>query len=184
MNEINRLTGRDYKLFNYYGATDATDVVVAMGSGTETLKEAVDYLNANGKKVGVISVHLFRPFSAKHLLAALPETARRIAVLDRTKESGSVGEPLYLDVKAVLTSSGRSFDCIVGGRYGLSSKNTTPGMMVSVFENLESEAPLNSFTVGIYDDVTHLSLPWHEVQVSKPGELHLLCAERRLCGGA
>ena len=171
MNEINRLTGRDYKLFNYYGATDATDVVVAMGSGTETLKEAVDYLNANGKKVGVISVHLFRPFSAKHLLAALPETARRIAVLDRTKESGSVGEPLYLDVKAVLTSSGRSFDCIVGGRYGLSSKNTTPGMMVSVFENLESEAPLNSFTVGIYDDVTHLSLPWHEIQVSKPGEI-------------
>ena len=171
MEEINKLTGRDYKLFNYYGAEDATDVVVAMGSMTETLKDTVDYLNKHGRKVGVVVVHLYRPFSAKHMLAAFPASVRRVAVLDRTKESGSVGEPLYLDVKAVLSEARPEIETIVGGRAGLSSKDTTPGMMVSVFDNLAAAEPKNGFTVGIVDDVTFKSLPWEEIILDKPGEM-------------
>ncbi|MCI8399995.1 MAG: pyruvate:ferredoxin (flavodoxin) oxidoreductase [Oscillibacter sp.] len=171
MDEINKLTGRNYKLFDYYGAPDATEVAVAMGSGAETMRETVDYLNAQGRKVGMISVHLFRPFSAKHLLAVLPETVKKVAVLDRTKESGSVGEPLYLDVKAVLTSSGRQFDAIVGGRFGLAGKDTTPSQIIAVFDNLDQPEPKNGFTIGIEDDVTFTSLPTKDVLIPKEGEI-------------
>ena len=170
MNEINKLTGRYYKLFNYYGAPDATEVAIAMGSGTEALIETVDYLNKMGRKVGVISVHLFRPFSAKHLLAVLPETVKRVAVLDRTKESGSVGEPLYMDVKSVLADSGRDIEVVLGGRFGLSGKNTTPSHLVAVYDNLVSDAPKNGFTVSINDDVTNTSLAWNKIDLQKEGE--------------
>lgn len=169
MDKINAMTGRSYAPFEYYGAPDATECVFVMGSGAETLRETVDYLNANGRKVGVISVHLFRPFSAKYLLKVLPETVTKVAVLDRTKESGSVGEPLFLDVKAVLADSGRHFDAVVGGRFGLSGKDTTPGMMKSVFDNLSSDQPKTNFTVGIVDDVTFTSLPFEEINTDKPG---------------
>ncbi len=171
MDEINKLTGRNYKLFDYYGAPDATEVVVVMGSGAETARETVDYLNKQGRKVGMISVHLFRPFSAKHFLAVLPETVKKVAVLDRTKESGSVGEPLYLDVKAVLTSSGRSFDAIVGGRFGLAAKDTTPSQIIAVYENLDAAEPKNGFTIGINDDVTFTSLPCKDILLPKEGEV-------------
>ncbi len=169
MNEINKLTGRNYKLYDYYGAEDATEIVVAMGSGTETLRETVDYLNANGRKVGMVSVHLFRPFSAKHFMAVIPETVKKVAVLDRTKESGAVGEPLYLDVKAVLTASGRQYDAIVGGRFGLSGKNTTPSHLVSVYDMLVNQ-PKDNFTISIVDDVTGTSLPWKKIDLHKAGE--------------
>ena len=171
MDEINKITGRNYKLYDYYGAPDATEVAVAMGSGTETMREVVDELNCRGRKVGMISVHLFRPFSAKHFLSVLPETVKKVAVLDRTKESGSVGEPLYLDVKAVLDDSGRSFSAVVGGRYGLAGKDTTPGQIVAVYDNLSQDAPKTNFTIGIVDDVTHTSLPYHEVTIDKPHEI-------------
>ncbi|MDO5443139.1 MAG: pyruvate:ferredoxin (flavodoxin) oxidoreductase [Bacteroidia bacterium] len=157
MQEINRITGRDYHLFNYYGAPDATDVIVAMGSVAGTVKEAVDYLNAQGKKVGFIQVHLYRPFSAEHLFSVLPDSVSRIAVLDRTKEPGSIGEPLYEDICTALSRMGRSAK-VIGGRYGLSSKDTDPGQILAVFANLASESPKNGFTIGINDDVTHLSL--------------------------
>ncbi len=171
MDEINKLTGRNYKLFDYYGAPDAEEVVVVMGSGAETARETVDYLMSQGRKVGMISVHLFRPFSAKHFLAVLPETVRKVAVLDRTKESGSVGEPLYLDVKAVLTGSGRSFDTIVGGRFGLAAKDTTPSQIIAVYDNLEQAEPKNGFTIGIVDDVTFTSLPCKDIILPKEGEI-------------
>ncbi len=171
MDEINKLTGRNYKLFDYYGAPDAVEVAVAMGSGAETMRETVDYLNAQGRKVGMISVHLYRPFSAKHLLAVLPETVKKVAVLDRTKESGSVGEPLYLDVKAVLTNSGRKFDAIVGGRFGLAGKDTTPSQIIAVYDNLDQTEPKNGFTIGIVDDVTFTSLPVKDVLIPKEGEI-------------
>ena len=171
MDEINKITGRNYKLYDYYGAPDATEVAVAMGSVTETMREVVDELNRCGRKVGMISVHLFRPFSAKHFLSVLPETVKKVAVLDRTKESGSVGEPLYLDVKAVLDDSGRSFSAVVGGRYGLAGKDTTPGQIVAVYDNLSQDAPKTNFTIGIVDDVTHTSLPYHEVTIDKPHEI-------------
>ena len=171
MDEINKITGRNYKLYEYYGAPDATEVAVAMGSVTETMREVVDELNSQGRKVGMISVHLFRPFSAKHFLSVLPETVKKVAVLDRTKESGSVGEPLYLDVKAVLDDSGRSFSSVVGGRYGLAGKDTTPGQIVAVYDNLAQDAPKTNFTIGIVDDVTHTSLPYHEVAINKPHEI-------------
>lgn len=157
MNEINKLTGRDYKLFNYYGAEDAENIVIAMGSITETIKETVDYLTAKGEKVGLLHVHLYRPFSAKHFLGALPKSVKRIAVLDRTKEPGATGEPLYLDVKDVLYGT-ENAPIVVGGRYGLSSKDTGPKHIVSVFENLKQAEPKNGFTVGIVDDVTYTSL--------------------------
>ena len=171
MDEINKLTGRNYKLFDYYGADDAEEVVVVMGSGAETARETVDYLMSQGRKVGMISVHLFRPFSAKHFLAVLPETVKKGAVLDRTKESGAVGEPRYLDVKAVLTGSGRSFDTIVGGRFGLAAKDTTPSQIIAVYDNLEQAQPKNGFTIGIVDDVTFTSLPCKDILLPKEGEI-------------
>lgn len=160
MDEISKATGRDYKLFNYYGAEDATDIIIAMGSVCDTIREVVDYLNEKeNKKVGLVNVHLYRPFSVKHLLAAIPATVKRIAVLDRTKEQGSVGEPLYLDVKGAFYGK-ENAPIIIGGRYGLSSKDTDPGQIFAVFDNLEKgEKALNGFTIGINDDVTHLSLP-------------------------
>ena len=169
MDEINKLTGRHYAPYEYYGAADATECVIAMGSGTETLRETVDYLNAHGRKVGMISVHLYRPFSAEYFLKALPETVKCVAVLDRTKESGSAGEPLYLDVKSVLADSGRKFDAVIGGRFGLSGKDTTPGMLKGVYDNLVQDEPKNGFTVGIIDDVTFTSLPYEEIDTSKAG---------------
>ena len=158
LEQINKITGRDYHLFNYYGAADATEVVVAMGSVSGTVKEAVDYLNANGRKVGFLQVHLYRPFSAEHLFRALPESVKRVAVLDRCKEPGSAGEPLYEDFCTAMCRSGRMMQ-VVGGRYGLSSKDTDPGQILAVFDNLQSDHPKHGFTIGINDDVTGLSLP-------------------------
>ena len=155
MAQISKLCGREYHLFNYYGDKNAENVVVAMGSVSETVMETVDYLNKNGKKVGFLQVHLYRPFSSKHFLSALPETVKKIAVLDRTKEMGAVGEPLYTDVRSVLFGKDVK---VVGGRYGLSSKDTSPSDILAVFENLENENPRDNFTISINDDVTHLSL--------------------------
>ena len=161
MAAISERTGREYKLFSYYGAEDAEQVIILMGSATEAAREAIDYANKNGKKYGMVSVHLYRPFSVKHLLAAIPETCKRIAVLDRTKEPGSNGEPLLLDVKDAFYGSGRT-PVIVGGRYGLGSNDTTPTMILGVFENLELPQPKDRFTVGIVDDLTFTSLPQKE----------------------
>jgi len=158
MNEINKLTGRNYKLFNYYGHPEAERVIVAMGSVCETIEETVDYLVAQGEKVGVLRVHLFRPFSIKHFLAEMPKTVKKIAVLDRTKEPGSLGEPLYQDVCTVYFEK-EDRPVIVGGRYGLGSKDTTPTHIKAVFDNLKADSPKNHFTVGIVDDVTNYSLP-------------------------
>jgi pyruvate-ferredoxin/flavodoxin oxidoreductase len=158
MKEISKLTGREYKPFTYYGAEDAEHIVVAMGSITETLKEVVDHLTAKGQKVGLLVVHLYRPFSAKYFMDVLPKTVKRIAVLDRTKEIGANGEPLYMDVKELFYGKDLT-PLVVGGRYGLSSKDTTPAMMLSVYENLKLAEPKNGFTVGIVDDVTFTSLP-------------------------
>ena len=168
MEEIYKLTGRKYGLFNYYGAEDADRVIIAMGSVTEAAREAIDYLVANGEKVGMVAVHLYRPFSAKHFLAAVPKTVKRIAVLDRTKEPGANGEPLYLDVKDCFYGR-ENAPIIVGGRYGLSSKDTTPAQIISVFENLALNEPKNHFTVGIVDDVTFTSLPMKE-EIALGGE--------------
>ena len=158
MKEINKLTGRNYKLFNYYGAPDATRVVVAMGSVCDTLTEVVDYLTAKGEKVGFIQVHLYRPFSMKHLIKAIPATTKILTVLDRTKEPGAMGEPLYEDVCAAISESKFNGLKMLCGRYGLSSKDTTPAQMKAVFDNMKS-GKKNHFTVGIVDDVTNLSLP-------------------------
>ncbi|MDE5750312.1 MAG: 2-oxoacid:acceptor oxidoreductase family protein, partial [Duncaniella sp.] len=158
MKEITRITGREYKLFNYYGAPDAERVIIAMGSVTQAAQEAIDYLVEKGEKVGLVSVHLYRPFSAKHFLAAVPATAKRIAVLDRTKEPGANGDPLYLDVRDCFYGK-ENAPVIVGGRYGLASKDTTPAQILSVFENLALPEPKDHFTVGIVDDVTFTSLP-------------------------
>lgn len=158
MGKINELTGREYHLFNYYGAQDAEDVIIVMGSASETVRTVVDKLNAEGKKVGVLVVHLYRPFSVKHFLGALPETVKRIAVLDRTKEPGAFGEPLYLDVRAAFYTSDKK-PLIIGGRYGLGSKDLLPGDIVAVFDNLASAQPKNGFTLSITDDVTNTSLP-------------------------
>ncbi len=157
MKKISDLTGRDYRLFNYYGDPEATDIVIAMGSVSGVAQMAVDYLNANGKKTGFVQVHLFRPFSAEKLMEAIPETAERVAVLDRCKEMGAEGEPLYKDVCTAAVKTGRMMK-IIGGRYGLSSKDTDPDQIIAVFRNLESEHPVDSFTIGITDDVTHFSL--------------------------
>ena len=161
MNKISEITGRKYGLFDYYGAEDADRVIIAMGSVTEAAKEAIDYMTAQGEKVGLVSVHLYRPFSAKHFLAAVPATAKRIAVLDRTKEPGANGEPLYLDVKECFYGK-ENAPVIVGGRYGLASKDTTPAQIIGVFENLALPQPKDHFTVGIVDDVTFTSLPMKE----------------------
>ena len=168
MEEIYKLTGRKYGLFNYYGAEDADRIIIAMGSVTEAAREAIDHLVANGEKVGMVAVHLYRPFSAKHFLAAVPKTVKRIAVLDRTKEPGANGEPLYLDVKDCFYGR-ENAPIIVGGRYGLSSKDTTPAQILSVFENLALNEPKNHFTVGIVDDVTFTSLPMKE-EIALGGE--------------
>ncbi|KLU59427.1 pyruvate-flavodoxin oxidoreductase [Peptococcaceae bacterium CEB3] len=161
MAEINKLTGRDYHLFNYYGAADADRMIIAMGSVCEAIEETVDYLNARGEKVGVLTVHLYRPFSLEHFFKYIPKTVRKIAVLDRTKELGAFAEPLYLDVKAVF--SGRDWQpVIVGGRCGVGGKDVVPGHIQGIFANLNQAQPKDHFTVGIVDDVTHTSLPFGE----------------------
>ncbi len=170
MDEINKLTGRDYKLFNYYGAPDAEEVIVVMCSASEAVKETVDFLNASGRKVGLVQIHLYRPFSVEHFSAAIPATCKKIAVLDRSKEVGSVGEPVYLDVVTALNQAGRSDIKVVGGRYGLSSKDTTPGQIIAVYDNLLKDEPKNNFTIGINDDVTHTSLEYKEVELDHHGE--------------
>ncbi|MFN3426234.1 MAG: pyruvate:ferredoxin (flavodoxin) oxidoreductase [Candidatus Thermochlorobacter sp.] len=169
MDKFAALTGRQYKLFEYYGAPDAEQVIVTMGSSVETVQETIDYLNARGEKYGLIAVHLYRPFSVKDFIAALPTTVQSIAVLDRTKEAGASGEPLYLDVVSALYEGLnqaenwlRAMPRVVGGRYGLSSKEFTPAMVKAVFENLKSAHPKNHFTIGINDDVTHTSLSYDE----------------------
>ena len=156
--EISKITGREYHLFNYYGAKDAENIIILMGSATEAAREAIDYLTKQGKKVGMVAVHLYRPFSVEAIRKAIPDTVKRIAVLDRTKEPGAEGEPLYLDVKSALYDDPRK-PLIVGGRYGLGSSDTTPAKIISVFNNLELPEPKNHFTVGIVDDVTFTSLP-------------------------
>jgi pyruvate-ferredoxin/flavodoxin oxidoreductase len=158
MKEISKLTGREYKPFTYYGAPDAENIIVAMGSITDTIKETIDYMAERGEKVGLISVHLYRPFAPEYFFDVLPKSVKRIAVLDRTKEPGANGEPLYLDVKEIFYDRDER-PLIVGGRYGLSSKDTTPAMVMSVYENLKMKEPKNQFTVGIVDDVTFKSLP-------------------------
>ena len=169
MAEISKITGREYHLFNYYGDPEADRVIIAMGSVTQAAEEAIDYLRAKGEKVGLVAVHLYRPFSVKHLLAAVPATARRIAVLDRTKEPGANGEPLYLDVKEAFYGKVDA-PVIVGGRYGLASKDTTPAQIVAVFDNLALPQPKDHFTVGIVDDVTFTSLPvGEELNLDAPG---------------
>ncbi len=157
MEEISKITGREYKPFTYYGAADAERIIVAMGSVTETIKETIDYLVGNGEKVGLLSVHLYRPFSAEYFMNVLPKTVKSISVLDRTKEPGSNGEPLYLDV-VELFKGNKDAPTILGGRYGLSSKDTTPAQIIAVLENAKSETPKHEFTIGINDDVTNLSL--------------------------
>ena len=158
LGKISEITGREYHLFSYYGAKDAENIIILMGSATEAAREAIDHQMKQGKKVGMISVHLYRPFSVKHLLAAVPKTVKRIAVLDRTKEPGAEGEPLYLDIKSAFYDV-ENKPLIVGGRYGLGSSDTTPAKILSVFNNLELPEPKNHFTVGIVDDVTFTSLP-------------------------
>src|SRR6056297_530502 len=158
MQEITKLTGREYHPFTYYGADDAEHVVVAMGSVTQTIKEVVDHLNNKGEKVGLLNVHLYRPFSEKYFFKALPDSVKRIAVLDRTKEPGAMGEPLYLDVRNLFYGR-KNAPVVVGGRYGLSSKDTKPSDIMAVFENLKHREPKNQFTISIVDDVTYRSLP-------------------------
>ena len=169
MAEIGKLTGRTHHLFDYYGAPDAERVVILMGSAAETARETVDYLTTRGEKVGLINVHLYRPFSAGHFLAAVPASCKRLAVLDRTKEPGAMGEPLYQDVCTVYQERGIPMT-IVGGRYGLSSKDTTPGQILAVYENLKREEPKRDFTIGIVDDVTRTSLPVTEIETSPAGQ--------------
>ena len=159
MDEINKITGQNYKPFNYYGSATATKVIVAMGSVCETIKETVDYLTKKGHNVGLLEVHLYRPFSAKHFLRVLPKTVKKIAVLDRTKEAGASGEPLYLDVLKTVKDVNDKIR-VFGGRYGLSSKNTTPAMIKGVFDFLDVKECHTNFTVGIDDDVTNLSIKY------------------------
>ena len=158
MDKVNAKLGTNYKPFNYYGAPDADRVIVAMGSVCDVIEEVIDYMNANGEKVGLVKVRLYRPFSAERLVAAIPATAKKIAVLDRTKEPGSLGEPLYLDVVTALATQGKTDVKVVGGRYGLGSKDTTPASVFAVYENLAKDAPKANFTIGIVDDVTGCSL--------------------------
>ena len=162
MNKINAKLGTDYGLFNYYGAPDADRVVVCMCSFCDVLEEVIDYLNAHGEKVGLVKVRLFRPFSIKHFVDVLPETVKKIAVMDRTKEPGSIGEPLYQDVVTALYEAGKTDILVSGGRYGLGSKDTPPASAFAVFEELKKDEPKREFTIGINDDVTHLSLPEDE----------------------
>ena len=168
MKEISKITGRDYKPFNYYGDPEAENVIIAMGSVTQTIEETVDYLNNKGEKVGVIKVHLYRPFVTEYFLDVLPKTVKKIAVLDRTKEKGAIAEPLHLDIKSVFFDLGEKPPIIVGGRYGLASKDTTPSQILAVFENLKQDKPKDRFTVGIVDDVTHTSLEIKETINTEP----------------
>jgi pyruvate-ferredoxin/flavodoxin oxidoreductase len=169
MKEMTKLTGRDYAPFQYFGAPDAENIIVAMGSVTETSREVVDYLNARGAKTGVIVVHLYRPFSTKYLLDVVPASVKKITVLDRTKEPGANGDPLYLDIKEVFYGRPNA-PLVIGGRYGLSSKDTTPVQVIEVFENMQSAKPKLHFLLGIEDDVTHLSLPMKpEISISDKG---------------
>jgi pyruvate-ferredoxin/flavodoxin oxidoreductase len=167
MQEYKKLTGREYHPFQYYGAEDAEYVIVAMGSICDTIEETIDYLVAKGEKVGVIKVHLFNPFSSKYFFDVMPKTVKKIAVLERTKEPGSLGEPLYLDIKEVFYNHEQK-PVIVGGRYGLGSKDTTPSQVLAVYKNLKSDAPVNGFTIGIIDDVTFKSLPEDEIIDTAP----------------
>lgn len=166
MDKFAKISGRQYHIAEYYGAADAEQVIVIMGSGAETVQETIDYLNAQGQKLGVLKVHLYRPFPAKAFVAALPKSAKVVSVLDRTKESGATGEPLYLDVVATLAQAAAageiSMPKILGGRYGLSSKEFTPGMVKAVFDNAVSANPVNGFSVGVNDDVTHKSLAYDD----------------------
>ncbi|WP_234119530.1 pyruvate:ferredoxin (flavodoxin) oxidoreductase [Clostridium hydrogenum] len=169
MGEISKITGREYHLFNYYGAEDADRIIIAMGSVCDTVEETIDYLRAKGEKVGVLKVHLFRPFSVEHFMKYIPKTVKKIAVLDRTKEPGSQAEPLYLDVvKAFYNAETRPV--VVGGRYGLGSKDTLPVHIYSVFENLKAAAPKDGFTIGINDDVTHTSLAVPDIEIDTTPE--------------
>ena len=169
MGEISELTGRRYLPFDYYGDPKAENIIIAMGSVTETVKETIDYLSAKGEKVGLIIVRLYRPFSAKYFTRVLPASAKKIAVLDRTKEPGAVGEPLYTDIKAAIADLGLKIT-VVGGRYGLSSKDTSPAQIIAVYDNLKSKEPKNDFTIGIVDDVTFKSLPvGEEISLAKKG---------------
>jgi len=167
MDRVSKLTGRRYRLFDYYGSPNAENIIIMMGSGSQAAEETVDYLNSRGENVGMIMVRLYRPFSAKHFLSSIPDTVKRIAVLDRTKENGAFGEPLYVDVMSVLKDAGREID-VVGGRYGLGSKDLTPTMVNSVFENLKMKEPKNHFTIGIVDDVTYTSLPMDKIIDASP----------------
>lgn len=170
MNEIMKLTGREYHPFTYYGHPEAENIVVAMGSVTETIKETIDYLMGKGEKVGLISVHLYRPFSAKYFFKALPDSVQRIAVLDRTKEPGAGGDPLYLDVVEIFNEV-KDKPMIIAGRYGLASKDTTPAQIVAIYENLKQNTPKHKFTVGIVDDVTYTSIPvGDEISLSANGQ--------------
>ncbi|MBR2273705.1 MAG: pyruvate:ferredoxin (flavodoxin) oxidoreductase [Alphaproteobacteria bacterium] len=176
MDKFAKITGRQYHVVDYSGAEDAENVIVVMGSGAETVEEAIEYLNAHGQKLGVLKVHLYRPFPAEALIKAMPETVKTVSVLDRTKESGSLGEPLYLDVVTALSqafSNGKikNLPKIYGGRYGLSSKEFTPAMVKAVFENAASAQPINGFTVGITDDVTHKSLSYDETFDVEPDDV-------------
>ena len=172
MNKVNAKIGTDYKPFNYYGAEDAEHVIVAMGSVCDCIEEVVDYLNAAGEKVGLLKVRLYRPFVADYMLSELPKTVKTISVLDRTKEPGSIGEPLYLDVLAAINGSDFAGVKVFTGRYGLGSKDTTPGDIIAVYRNAESEAPKKRFTIGIVDDVTNLSLPIVENPDTTPKGTH------------
>ena len=167
MKEISKITGRDYKPFNYYGAEDAENIIVAMGSVTETIEETIDYLLAKGEKVGLIKVHLYRPFSEKYFFDVLPKTVKKITVLDRTKEPGALGEPLYQDIRTMFFNK-ENAPVVVGGRYGLGSKDTVPAQILAVFDNLKSDKPKNGFTVGIVDDVTNTSLEIKEKVSTAP----------------
>ncbi|MEG2118401.1 MAG: pyruvate:ferredoxin (flavodoxin) oxidoreductase, partial [Clostridia bacterium] len=162
MNRVNEKVGSDYKLFNYYGAPDAEKIIIAMGSVCDTIEETIDFLMARGEKVGLLKVRLYRPFSVSHFLSQIPKSVKKIAVLDRTKEPGAMGEPLYLDIINAVRGTEFEKSLIVGGRYGLGSKDTTPAAIISTYKNLDSAKPLNGFTIAINDDVTNLSLPMGE----------------------
>lgn len=172
LKDIGRITGRSYGLFDYYGAPDAEMIIIAMGSVCDTASETVDYLNSSGMKTGIVKVRLYRPFSEKHLLDAIPKTVRKIAVLDRTKEPGAPGEPLYLDVCKAFYNNGGEKPLIIGGRYGLGSKDTRPSQIISVFENLRAENPKDHFTIGIKDDLSNSSLPeGNIIETTPPGTI-------------
>ncbi len=171
LRQLGKLTGRNYQLYEYYGAPDAERVMVIMGSGTETAIETVNRLTALGEKVGVVQVRLYRPFDAERFCGAIPNTVKAIAAMDRTKEPGSLGEPLFTDTILALSVSGRPMPTIIGGRYGLSSKEFTPGMVAAVFDELKKDAPRHRFTIGIEDDVTHLSMPYDEAFDQEPDDV-------------